>query len=391
MELYQQDRHELLTKLDWDAQKFDEYCNYILGQTCLKYSSENLWPIHQLDVDKGDIPQRGFTDFYYGAAGILWALDYWKFQFNFDPSKEYFSLMSSPGFEGDGKISFFFDKFAFLLFKEKLTPSEKNRAELDELLSSISTDDKNEILFGTPGTMLGVYYLIKLSGDQRFYEHFQRLKRMVLEAWELDNESHCHMWSQNFSGSFKLVGAAHGTFGNIQVLLRTKELLSEEEIKLINSRSSEAFQKLSIETGECANWPKLRGDSNHMLLHWCHGAPGVICDLADYLPRYEKNDELLVKAGNLIWEAGPLKKGTSICHGTTGNALAFLKLHKRFKDDLWLERAKAFAMHALKQCQELEKQHGQLRYSLWTGDLGLVWLNMQIKNNTADLPMLDVY
>ena len=50
-----------------------------------------------------------------------------------------------------------------------------------------------------------------------------------------------------------------------------------------------------------------------------------------------------------MWEAGPLAKGYGLCHGTAGNGYAFLALHRRTGDARWLERARAFAMHAIGQ------------------------------------------
>ena len=45
-------------------------------------------------------------------------------------------------------------------------------------------------------------------------------------------------------------------------------------------------------------------------------------------------------------------KGSNLCHGTGGNGYAFLKLHRRTGDPVWLERARAFAMTAIAQCRE---------------------------------------
>jgi Lanthionine synthetase C-like protein len=56
-------------------------------------------------------------------------------------------------------------------------------------------------------------------------------------------------------------------------------------------------------------------------------------------------DDLLIAAGELTWHAGPLVKGGGLCHGTAGNGFAFLKLFRRTKDEIWLDRARRFAMH----------------------------------------------
>ena len=128
-----------------------------------------------------------------------------------------------------------------------------------------------------------------------------------------------------------------------------------------------------------------------MLVQWCHGAPGIVTALADFPPGLSAElDALLVGAGHAIWQAGPLTKGPGLCHGTAGNGCAFLTLHQRTGDALWLARARAFAMHALGQCERIREQHAQGRYSLWTGDAGLAVTLWQCIVGSAGLPTLDV-
>jgi hypothetical protein len=107
------------------------------------------------------------------------------------------------------------------------------------------------------------------------------------------------------------------------------------------------------------------------LVQYCHGAPGMVCALADLPGESDAFDALLRAGGEFTWRAGPLTKGSSLCHGTGGNGYAFLKLHQRSRDPLWLERARAFAMAAIAQCRAARVAHGMGRYTLWTGDAGL--------------------
>jgi hypothetical protein len=74
--------------------------------------------------------------------------------------------------------------------------------------------------------------------------------------------------------------------------------------------------------------------------------------------------------GELVWQAGPLAKGANLCHGTAGNGYAFLALLARTGDEVWLERARAFAVHAAAQVVRDRTAHGRGRFSLWTGDPG---------------------
>ena len=81
--------------------------------------------------------------------------------------------------------------------------------------------------------------------------------------------------------------------------------------------------------------------------------------------------ELALAGGELTWRAGPLAKGPSLCHGTAGNAYAFLVLHHRTGDELWLDRAREFALHAIGQVEREREAVGRGRYSLFTGDIGV--------------------
>jgi hypothetical protein len=53
--------------------------------------------------------------------------------------------------------------------------------------------------------------------------------------------------------------------------------------------------------------------------------------------------------------------------------------------------AQAFAMHAIEQNCRAIAVHGQRKYSLWTGDLGLALFLRACIDGTADLPALDCF
>jgi hypothetical protein len=60
-------------------------------------------------------------------------------------------------------------------------------------------------------------------------------------------------------------------------------------------------------------------------------------------------------------------------------------------DSIWLDRARAFAMHAIEQSERHLREFGQRRYSLWTGDLGLAhYLSSCIEANNQ-FPTMDVF
>ena len=84
-----------------------------------------------------------------------------------------------------------------------------------------------------------------------------------------------------------------------------------------------------------------------------------------------------------------LRKGANLCHGTAGNGYAFLKLFERTGDELWLERARAFAMHAVAQVEQGLAVHGRGRHTLWTGDPGTALYLESCLSATAAFPTID--
>ena len=109
--------------------------------------------------------------------------------------------------------------------------------------------------------------------------------------------------------------------------------------------------------------------------------PGIVVHAAEYL-----DEELLLAGAQLVWDAGPPgdEKGAGICHGTAGNGYALLKTFERTGDERWLERARAFAVHALEQAQRLPG-----RYSLFTGGVGAALFAADCIDARAVYPVLE--
>lgn len=153
------------------------------------------------------------------------------------------------------------------------------------------------------------------------------------------------------------------------------------------------MQRTATWHGDCANWCfwllVKPGQTQRWLMQWYHGAPGFVISLADFPGR--ELDAVLLAAGRAIWAAGPLNKGSNLCHGTGGNGYAFLKLYERSGDAVWLQRARAFAMHGIGQTETHAAQFGQMRYSLWTGDPGFAVYLWHCLRATAAFPTLDVF
>jgi hypothetical protein len=119
---------------------------------------------------------------------------------------------------------------------------------------------------------------------------------------------------------------------------------------------------------------------------WCTGAPGILAGAWDYL-----DEELVLAGAELVWQAGAHgdEKGHGLCHGTSGDGFALLKAFARTGDELWLDRARRFASHALAQADRLAAANGRRRYSLFTGDVGTALFAAACLDADARFPILD--
>jgi hypothetical protein len=198
-----------------------------------------------------------------------------------------------------------------------------------------------------------------------------------------------------------LRGAGHVDAGLVRtVLLPDPDTdLRIERRALETLSATAAHAKFDAPEGDVAlvNWHVLvdkeriaawlaKGDKP--LVQDCHGAPGIACRFAG-VPRSVPWDRLLRAAGELTWHAGPLAKGPSLRHGTSGSAIACLKLWRRFADPIWLDRARLLTLHAAAQVEVARTRHGRGRNSLWTGDMGVACVLWNCIAGDDRFPTLD--
>jgi hypothetical protein len=193
------------------------------------------------------------------------------------------------------------------------------------------------------------------------------------------------LWTQELYGRVaQILGPAHGFAGNAHAL---RGYVTDEQLC---GRIGRALEATAVHEGELVNWPPsaapIDGLDFPIRVQWCHGAPGIVATLGDLMPQ-----DLATAASELVWRAGPLAKGPSLCHGTAGNGYAFLKMLEISGDERWLERARAFAMHAIEQIERERSGVGRGRYTLWTGDVGTaLYLNACVEIDAA-VPTIDFW
>ena len=400
--LFDPDRHETLCDTAWDAERAREAIRTIALDIERHRSADGQWPMHPLDVE-GETPRTGFKGLYLGSAGVLWALWYLQregaVQLGGDPVEAIRRVEAAYRAEPDtGEVvpSYFLGEVGILLVLWRLTGSREAADKLHAAIKANIPNPTNEALWAAPGTMVAAWHLWQATGEARWRQLFLENVDQLWRTWLFDEKAQCHLWTQDMYGKVvQYFGAGHGFAGNTYALLKGASLLDADRREMVYERCVAALRAMAERQGDAVNWPSgtftPRAGGTRMLVQWCHGAPGIVTALADYPPRRSAEmDEMLIGAGHAVWKAGPLNKGHGLCHGTAGNGYAFLKLYRRTGDSLWLQRARAFAMHAIGQDERMRQQHGVGRYTLWTGDPGLAVYLWHCVQGSAEMPALDI-
>jgi hypothetical protein len=376
--LFDQARHERLLTAEWDEHRVRAAITAIVRDIEDACHPGEFWPTHPLDQEVDD-PAIWHKSLYLGAAGTLWAL--WHLQragavqLRIEPPALIGAVDAAYQAEPDtGEVvpSYFLGEAGILLVLWRLTGAPEAPDRLWRCIDANIANPTNEFLWAAPGTMLAAWHMHEWTGEPRWRELFLANVEQLWRSWLPTGPGNCQLWTQHLYGQVRqYLGAGHGFAGNVLPLLRGAALLPEDRREELYGCCAETLLATAVLDEGCANWLPAP-DSSRMLVQWCHGAPGIVTSLRDYPAQHSAAMEaLLLKAGEMVWRAGPLEKGFGLCHGTAGNGYAFLTLYRRTGDPAWLERARAFGMHALAQSEQMRQRHGRGRYALWTGDPGL--------------------
>jgi hypothetical protein len=311
-----------------------------------------VWPVHPLD---DDVTASERTTLYLGAAGMIWALRRLGSSLDLDSlatgALEHHRMSLNP----DERASLFKGEPGLLLL---------TRSDDEQLRALVRANERSpawEMLYGSPGTILAA----RAAG---LMDEAQRSAEILVEEWERHD---WEIWDVVVGGhEFQAIGPAHGFAGNVHVL---RDYVDAD---VLRARIEHVLRKHAVWDGGEVNWPAGPGHPVDRI-QWCHGAPGIVATLGDLMA-----EDLLLGGAETTWRHGPLDKGPGLCHGTAGNGYALLKTYAVTGDEIWLERARSFALAALDQRQR--------RYSLMTGDIGAALFAQACIDVDARFPILDV-
>ena len=378
--LYDPELHEPLTDEAWDEGRVRDAIARIVADADAAFDPKRLWPAEEWDAYMATPPLKNL---YVGASGVIWALDALRrrglSETRIDLAAaaartleawrelpDYAQWDSVPNAAASALLT---GESGPLIVAWRLAPSSELADELYARVRENVGNEAVEIMFGAPGSMLAAQAMLQWTGEERWAEAWRESAESVWAARDDDG-----LWTNRLYGeTFRSLTPLHGLVGNVLAL---KPGAGRQELE---RETGEVLAGLAVREDGLVNWPTRE---RLLKLQWCSGAPGIVAGASTYL-----DEELLLAGAELVWRAGPsdMEKGSGICHGTAGNGHAFLKVFERTGDEVWLERARRFAMHALGQVE----RRGLGRYSLWTGDVGVALYAADCIAGASRYPVLE--
>jgi Lanthionine synthetase C-like protein len=378
MMLYQPEAFDRLTDARWDEARVRDRIRGIVADTDAAWRGPKLfWKADPWDGWRATSPLKNL---YAGTAGVLWGLDQLQRRGYAETGLDLADLAARnvevfrarPDFiklaafkpPEPRESALFVGEAGILLVAVRLGNHEHGE-DLRRRLAANVANEAEEVFWGAPGSLLAATAI----GDE---PSRQRLADALLRRRDENG-----LWTQRLYGQeYQSITPPHGLVGIVQAL-------GGESLKRDAGR---ILRETAHREDGLANWPprprpELAGPDGQLRLQWCAGAPGIVIGAWDYL-----DEDLLLAGARLVWRAGPHgdEKGANICHGTAGNGYALLKTFERTGDDVWLERARAFAVHALEQVERMPSRH-----SLFTGGLGVAIFAADCIDGRARYPILE--
>jgi hypothetical protein len=248
-----------LTDEPWDVGRVSGAIARIVADVDEAFRRQPLWPAPS---DSPVEPGRPEPSLYAGAPGVVWALDALAQRGHADSKLDHptVALQALEAWRAEPVV---FPEYADLPQRESsLLAGEAGvlfvawlltrRPELaDDLharvVANVGADELDELMWGTPGTLLIANELLARTGEERWREACRHSAEALLARRGADG-----VWTQHRFKGARYLGPVHGLVGNVHALLGALDSPSAERLV---RETNEVLARSAVREGELANWP----------------------------------------------------------------------------------------------------------------------------------------
>ena len=238
--LFSPEAHEPLADEPWSAERVRRAIAAIVADA--EDAFDDGWPIHPEDAMATTCRVPGSRTVYFGDAGVVAALHRLAQRGFVELRRDYVPYLerwveAQPDFpDEDAERSLWLGQTGIRLVLQRLAPSEANLERLSELISANEQDERRELMYGSPGTIL--------AGRELGLDVTPSIE------WLLGQRDADGLWTQQLDEqSRRWLGPAHGFAGCVLALGDVAGV-------------SETLQRFAVEEDGLVNWPPHRGGAN---------------------------------------------------------------------------------------------------------------------------------
>src|SRR5262249_40141140 len=218
-------RHRALTHDAWNELAVQSAIVEIVTDAIAHFHPDTFWPGHPSDNG-----EDGNPSFYFGAAGVIWALDYLhrsgavRVADDFRPVLPKLLERTISHFESNSPTdyakhgSLLFGDMGAALLAMRLAPTS-SLADLVHARAEANTGlPIREVMWGMPGSMLAAIHMAEMTRQSRWRALFEVQAARLLA--DLEETPQGPLWTQDLYGANEpWLGPVHGFAGNVIPLL----------------------------------------------------------------------------------------------------------------------------------------------------------------------------
>ena len=238
--LYRPDAFDPLTETAWDDAWVRDEIAAIAADAEAAFAADELWPADEWDSWQTPTPLKTL---YVGGAGVVWALDALRrrgvaaggldlaaaARRTLERRREEPDLMAGEELPSPADAGLLSGEAGVLAVLWRLDPDPAVADDLHGLVRANVDNAAEEIMWGSPGTMLAARMAFAESGEERWADAWRESAEALLARRDEGG-----MWTQQLYGATRrALTPPHGLVGNVLALLDGGELLpagSREEL-----------------------------------------------------------------------------------------------------------------------------------------------------------------